>query len=81
MTKYKLCKVETEGKSYVYPLNNDGEEITTAYMLDYDNCEDNYYAIFENISTDQFEDWELYKSFDNKEEAVKEFKKLLEEEK
>lgn len=77
MNKYKLCHVEVESVSHVYPLDENGNEITVASMLDFDNNESDYYAIFENISPDNFEDWELYQSFDELEDAVKEFKKLI----
>lgn len=79
MNKYKLCRVEVKSISYVYPLDDNGDEITAAPMLSESNADESeHYAIYENISPDEFEDWEVYQAFDSKEEAVKEFGKLKE---
>ena len=79
MNRYKLCRVEVETKSSVYPLDENGNEITTASMVEFDNCDDYYYAIYENIGDEQFEEWDEYACYnDDKQKAVEEYQQLIE---
>lgn len=76
--KYRLCRVEVEKKLDVMLLDADGEDMCSAPMLEIEGDDDYYYAIYENIGDDQFEEWEEYDCFgDDKERAMEEFKKLI----
>lgn len=77
MTNYKLCRIEVESKSTVVPINEEGKQCLDTLMT-FENDEDCYYAIYENMGDDENEEWSEYDYFgDDFEEAVKAYKKLI----
>lgn len=76
--KYRLCRVEVESKSSLMLLDENGKDICATPMEVFENNEDYYYAIYENMGDEQFEEWSEYEYFeDDKERAMEEFNKLI----
>lgn len=75
-TDYKLCRIEVHSKSKVIPVNEDGEQYLDT-LFTFENDEDYYYAIYENLGTDEDEDWAEYDYFEQDfDRAVEAYKKL-----
>lgn len=75
--KYKLVRVDVETKSTVQPINEKGEEYLDT-LCSFENNEDYYYAIYENIGDEQDECWSEYDYYEQDfERAVGEYKKLI----
>lgn len=73
--KYKLCVVSNHYKKEVQPINEKGEEYGDT-LLSYEDDDQDYYAIYENMGDDGDEDWCEYDTFDDLEDAVEHYGKL-----
>ena len=79
--KYRLAYVEVSSHNEAMLLDENGEGICATPFLEFDEDEDGYYAIYENVGTEQFDDWQLYERFETEWEALKRFNELIEKEK
>lgn len=75
--KYRLAYVEVSSHSEAMLLDENGEGICATPFLELDEDEDGYYAIYENIGTEQFEDWQFYGSYKSEAEAIEKFNELI----
>lgn len=84
MNKYKLCRVYTQQKMKVQPINSKGENYGDTLLTMEDDDWSYYYAIYENLNynpadpdNDNDEDWDEYGFYDQDfEVALTTFNKL-----
>lgn len=78
MGKYKLCAVYTTGYSTIRPIDEKGHDAGDI-LTTYEDDGTIYYAIYENIGTEEEPDWDEWGYYDQDlEKAVEEFNKLKE---
>lgn len=79
MNKYKLVRVDVETKSTVQPINEVGKDYLDT-LCSFENNEDYYYAIYENMGDEENEEWSEYdyfeQDFDRALQAYKNLKTL-----
>ena len=78
MSKYKLCRVYVQKTWEVIPLGDKGEDITTKNIEEFSQDDpDYYYAIYENLGTEEAPDWSEYDYFDDSlADAIAELREL-----
>lgn len=79
MNKYKLCLGYTTGETVVRPIDEQGNYVGDALLTTYEDDGTSYYAIYENLGTEEEPDWAEWGYYDQDlEKAVEEFNKLKE---
>lgn len=76
MNKYKLVRVDVETKSTVQPINEVGKDYLDT-LCSFENNEDYYYAIYENMGDEENEEWSEYDYFEQDfDKALQAYKNL-----
>lgn len=78
MNKFKLCRVDYTQSSWVRPIDESGKD--EGYTLtEFGDDGAYYYAIYENVGTEEAEDWQEWGYYeDDLDKAIRVFNKLKE---
>lgn len=73
MSEYKLCRVDSVQSMWVRPIDNKGTDLGNT-LLEREEDGFYYYAIYEKIEDDDWEEWGYYDQ--DLDKAVEEYNKL-----
>ena len=76
MGKYKLCLVDIYQKSEVFAIDEHGVQYGDM-LCSYEYDDQNHYAIYENLGTDEDEDWQEWGYYETDfDKALENYKQL-----